>query len=239
MHYKLLEYTIMPRTMVDYSKSCVYRIAWKDTTYYVGSTTNFTNRKFQHKYAAKDVKNEFKLYKFLRDNGGWTDEWCMVLVNEYPDCKTANELHQYERDAYDFYKPVLNVNKPALREGEKSDVSEKNKEIVHQCVHCDYLCNRRSNLLKHFSSKKHIEKIQNPDVVVEEEYKCKNCVKTYKSNQGLWFHKKICIASEPVIPTAHEIAPEVDLYAKIDKLEKENNSLKELIIELVKNMQLK
>jgi hypothetical protein len=229
----------MPRTMVDYSKSCVYRIAWKDTTYYVGSTTNFTNRKFQHKYAAKDMKNEFKLYKFIRDNGGWTDEWCMVLVNEYPDCKTANELHQYERDAYDFYKPELNIYKPALREIEKKYVGEKDEKSVHQCIPCGYLCCSRSNLVKHFSSKKHINKIQNPDAVIIGEFKCPNCVKTYKGNTGLWAHKKKCNAPEPIIPIAHEIVTEVDLHTKIDKLEKENNNLKELIIELVKNMQLK
>jgi GIY-YIG catalytic domain len=229
----------MPRTMVDYSKSCVYRIAWKDITYYVGSTTNFANRKCQHKSAAKDVKNEFKLYKFIRNNGGWTDEWCMVLVNEYPDFKTANELHQYERDAYDFYKPELNVNKPALRESEKSDVGEKDKETVHQCIPCGCLCCSRSNLVKHFSSKKHINKIQNPDAVIVGEFKCPNCVKTYKGNTGLWAHKKKCNAPDPIIPTAQEIVTEVDLHAKIDKLEKENNNLKELIIELVKNMQPK
>jgi hypothetical protein len=101
---------------------------------------------------------------------------------------------------------------------------------THCCIPCGYLCNRRSNLVKHFSSKKHIERIQNPEVVVEGEYKCKNCVKTYKSNQGLWFHKKICKALEPIITSVPNIIPETDLHAKIDNLER-------IIVEMAKSQQ--
>jgi hypothetical protein len=94
---------------------------------------------------------------------------------------------------------------------------------THCCVPCGYLCNRRSNLVTHFSSKKHIERIQNPGATVGE-YKCKNCVKTYKSNQGLWFHKKICKASELAVP---EVVLE-NLHIKIDNLER-------IIVEMAKN----
>jgi hypothetical protein len=79
---------------------------------------------------------------------------------------------------------------------------------------------------------KHIERIKNPDAVVEGEYKCKNCIKTYKSNQGLWAHKKVCIAPEPIVAI-----PETDLHAKIDGLHTEIDNLKGMIIGLVKNQQ--
>lgn len=105
-----------------------------------------------------------------------------------------------------------------------------NGSKTHCCIPCGYLCNRRSNLLKHFLSKKHIERIQNPGAVVEGEFKCKNCVKTYKSNQGLWFHKKICKAPEPLIETVPSVIPETDLHAEIV-------CLKGMIMEMAKNQQ--
>ena len=192
----------MPRTTTNYTKSCVYRIAWKDKTYYVGSTIDFTQREMRHKYACKDVNSDGLLYKFIRDNGGWTEDWCMVLVNEYLDCKSTNELHQYERDAYDFYKPELNVIKPAVRDDE-----------CH-CIPCGYVCRSISNLAKHLTSKRHIDKVQNPDA--EGAFKCKNCDKTYKSNPGLWSHKKNC---KPIaVAVAVQVPSERDLHADIKTL---------------------
>jgi hypothetical protein len=114
----------MPRKPIDYSKSLVYRIAYKDITYYIGSTTNFKNRKTQHKSNCKNVKSEDynkALYIFIRENGGWSDDWVMVLVQYYPNCKTSIELLKYEREHYDIYKPELNVYKPYLYEGERED----------------------------------------------------------------------------------------------------------------------
>ena len=116
-------------------------------------------------------------------------------------------------------------------------MSNSNSTKTHCCSPCGYFCNRRSNLTKHYKSIKHIERIKNPDAVVEGEYKCKNCIKTYKSNQGLWAHKKVCIAPEPVIPTVAEVVPETDLHAKIDGLHTEIDALKGMIIGLAKNQQ--
>ena len=93
------------------------------------------------------------------------------------------------------------------------------------CIPCSYFCSRKSNLLKHQATKKHLDKIQNTVVVEDGEYKCKNCVKTYKSNQGLWAHNKKC---KPVVVAA--AVPETDLREEI-------NNLKVMIIELAKNQQ--
>lgn len=71
--------------------------------------------------------------------------------------------------------------------------------------------------------------MKNPDAIVEGEYKCKNCVKTYKSNQGLWAHKKTCIAPEHVIPPVVEVALDTDLHAKTDNLER-------IMMEMAKNI---
>ena len=294
----------MTKKTIDYSMSCVYRIAWKDVTYYVGSTTNFTQRKCQHKTSCKDERNKKKVYNFIRENGGWTEEWCMVLVKEYPNCKSAIELHKYEREAYDFYKPELNVIKPALRDDEKfvsktvfqcencgntygsnqglwshkkvckatnremteaelhikidnivgllleiatnqqinltkkdgiitmidesiDNIQNTEKQLdgeidnievkkkTYNCVPCGCSFLSRPNLTKHFTSKKHIDKIRYPDTIVNNYFKCNNCEKTYKSNQGLWSHKNICNKN-----TTTDIIPiDIDLRTKIDNLE--------------------
>ena len=125
----------MARKVIDYSKSLVYRIAYKDTTYYVGSTTNFRNRKNSHKSSCKNEKSSSynkPLYVFIRENGGWSDEWVMVLVQYYPDCKTSIELRKYEREHYDIYNPELNVCKPCLKEGENEEYQKEYKKEYQQ-----------------------------------------------------------------------------------------------------------
>ena len=67
-----------------------------------------------------------------------------------------------------------------------------NSTKTHRCIPCGYLCNGRSNLMKHFTSKKHIDKINNPDAVLVGGLQCLKCDKIYRSKQGLWSHKKIC-----------------------------------------------
>ena len=109
-------------------------------------------------------------------------------------------------------------------------MSNSNSTKTHCCSPCGYLCNSRSNLTKHYKSKKHINKIENPDAVIVGGFKCPKCAKIYKSNTGLWSHKKVCTAPEPVIPTIAEVAAETDLHAKIDNLER-------MIIGLVNNQQ--
>lgn len=64
----------MPRKPFNYSNSCVYRLIYEDVTRYVGSTTNFTTRKGQHKSCCKNIKNTVDLYCFIRKIGGWSDK---------------------------------------------------------------------------------------------------------------------------------------------------------------------
>ena len=105
-------------------------------------------------------------------------------------------------------------------------MSTSNK--THCCIPCGYFCGSRSSLTKHYTSKKHINKIQNPDAVMVGGFKCPKCDKIYKSNQGLWSHKKICQAPEPIITTVL-VPPETDLHAKIDNLERVINQLTVLV----------
>ena len=85
------------------------------------------------------------------------------------------------------------------------------------CVPCGYPCRSKSNFAKHCSTKKHKDTI-NPVAVIEGEFKCKNCVKTYKSNQGLWGHNKKCKSPDSKPDSTPIKLSETDLLAKIDNL---------------------
>ena len=102
------------------------------------------------------------------------------------------------------------------------------------CTPCGYFCNIKSNLAKHFSSKKHISKVQYLHVPIINGYKCNNCDKTYKSNQGLWGLKKKCQkVSQQDVVSQHGLVDGIDLLQKIDNLERVIGNL----TELVKNQQ--
>lgn len=80
--------------MPDYSKCIIYTIR-TPTGLYVGSTCNYTNRKYQHKsdiHNEKSKKYNLKLYKNIRENN---DEWDMKPYSVFP-CKNKMEMNVEE-----------------------------------------------------------------------------------------------------------------------------------------------
>jgi len=79
----------MPKNKIDYSNTVIYKIFCKNENVndlYIGHTTNFYQRKSCHKNACENSKNslyDIKLYKTIRENGGW-DNWKMIQLEEYP-----------------------------------------------------------------------------------------------------------------------------------------------------------
>jgi hypothetical protein len=98
----------MPRRAVDYSKTIMYKIQHNDdeSLLYVGSTTNFNNRKSHHKCACineNDKKHNLKVYKMIRDNGGW-DCFSMTKIEDFPcengrDAEAREDQHMRELKA--------------------------------------------------------------------------------------------------------------------------------------------
>jgi hypothetical protein len=113
----------MPRTTIDYSNAVVYRLIHNFTTYYVGSTTNFKSRKSKHK--SDSIGYNSPIYKFIRENGGWENDWEMVLIESYPNCKSGEELRMYERHHYDILKPSLNAIKPFVSTEERKEYGKQ------------------------------------------------------------------------------------------------------------------
>jgi predicted GIY-YIG superfamily endonuclease len=68
----------MVKKEVDYSNTVIYKIVCKDESIkdlYVGHTTNFDKRKYQHKLCcSQNIKNNninnSKIYKTINENGG-------------------------------------------------------------------------------------------------------------------------------------------------------------------------
>jgi len=118
--------------MPNYNNTVIYKIKhnedYDDLNIYVGSTTNFRLRKHQHK---SDCNNEnrkkynLKIYKYIRDNGGW-DQFVMVLIEEY-SCNSNNEKEIRERYHIDILKPKLNKIIPGRTHKE---YYEDNKELI-------------------------------------------------------------------------------------------------------------
>ena len=87
--------------MTDYSKTLIYQIRCKDESIkekYIGHTTNFTARIKGHykRCNGERCKKNFKVYDFIRNNGGW-DNWVCEVVLEYP-CETKNKAKLKERE---------------------------------------------------------------------------------------------------------------------------------------------
>ena len=85
----------MPKAPTDYSKAVIYKIEHleKPELVYVGSTTDFTKRKYQHKKNSNDENSKaynFKLYQMIRSNNGF-ESFKMMIICEFP-CKNKIEL---------------------------------------------------------------------------------------------------------------------------------------------------
>ena len=121
----------MSQNKVDYSKSLVYKIVCNDTNIknvYIGSTTSFRDRKYQHKGCCNNEnssKYNYPLYTFIRTNGGW-DNWDMVLL-DYTPCNTKLELHKIEREYIENIDSNLLLNKSIPSRTDK-EYYEDNKE---------------------------------------------------------------------------------------------------------------
>jgi len=129
----------MPKTAVDYSKTVIYKIVCNDllvTDLYVGSTINFTKRKYQHRTICinpVDRRHNFKIYKFIRDNGNWPN-WTMVQIEEFP-CANGNEARARERYWFEQLNSTLNTQRPNSVQTEYEMLRpEYNKEYYSQNI---------------------------------------------------------------------------------------------------------
>jgi len=173
-----------------YQNSVIYKLKhnedYDDTNIYIGSTSNFKNRKYCHKNICNNEKNpkyNTALYQYIRDNGNW-DEWIMIPIEQY-SCNNKNELEIRERYYIDILRPVLNKNIPSRTykeyyEDNRDKISEQHKEYYQNNrdkfseKHKEYDKNNKEKIKEH-------KKIyhQNNREKIEEKAKqkviCDNC----------------------------------------------------------------
>ena len=120
----------MTRFKTDYSKTIIYKLVKNDDleneNVYVGSTTDFTSRKYRHKSCCNnenDKRHNLKVYKSIRSNGGW-GEWNMIEIEKYP-CNDKREAETRERYWYEFYNAKLNSNTMIITPEEKKEYGKQ------------------------------------------------------------------------------------------------------------------
>ena len=178
----------MPLTKVDYSKTIIYKIQHRDNDelLYVGSTTDFTRRKYSHKWRCNNTNSKeynMKIYKMMRDNGGF-DCFNINIIKDFP-CNNKQEALIEEDRCMREMKSNLNNNKAyrtpeQLFEYQKQyqkqyrqknqdkvkqyylENQDKNKEKYKQKVKCQCGCMiRKHNLARHQLTKKHKDYLLN------------------------------------------------------------------------------
>jgi predicted GIY-YIG superfamily endonuclease len=179
----------MPLKEINHENTVIYKIVCNDLNLkdvYVGSTTDFTKRKYTHKYSCNHAltKNyNLKVYQMIRANGGW-DNWTMVEIEKYP-CYDPNEAHARERYWYEQFNTTMNTFRPHLSEDEKQDYCKQyNKE--YKVKNNDKLIDKTKQYYE--KNKDKIKKYyeENKDKIKEthKQYKEKNITKIQAYNES-------------------------------------------------------
>jgi hypothetical protein len=243
----------MPKVVIDYSNTIIYKIFCKDPEIkdiYIGHTTNFVQRKHAHKQNCNNIKSpcyNLKLYKTIRENGNWSN-WDMLIVQFY-NCKDHLEARQKEQDHYIALNATLNSIEPlsckqkniSFNEADNentivdtnviaTNISATNISNEFSCKICNFKCLKKGDWNRHNLSLKHIKNEQNNIIIHKNktEHICV-CGKQYSYRQGLSVHKKTCI----ILKKSSEKG-ENDL---IKTLIKDNTELKAMILDAFKLIQ--
>ena len=135
---------------------CFYKIVCNEENEftYVGSTTNFTSRKNQHKNTCFNPSlkgHHLKVYQTIREFGGW-DNWTMSPIEQL-ECPTKLDARIREQHWIDELKPKLNsYNAFGLDINNMKEV--KNKYIANNSEHLkelrsQYYSNNQEQLKKY------------------------------------------------------------------------------------------
>jgi hypothetical protein len=156
----------MSESEIDYSNTIIYKITCKNTEItdkYVGHTIDFSKRKYAHMNNTNSERSpcyNLKLYKFIRDNGGW-DNWKMDIVNFY-NCANLREAKVKEQEHYIELQATLNSIEPLKIKDKITKickvVSPVNKsESSLYCDYCHITCCKKSDLVRHEKTTKHLK----------------------------------------------------------------------------------
>jgi hypothetical protein len=133
----------------------IYKISIGDECY-IGSTKDLAQRKAHHKHSCNNEssnKYHYKLYKYIRDNGGF-DKCDIIPVEEY-ECETKRAAECREEYWRRKYKATLNMKQAFTteeesqqklkewREANKDHIREMNKiweQNNLELIHTQHMC---------------------------------------------------------------------------------------------------
>jgi len=152
--------------MPKYENGVIYKLCHcndlENENIYIGSTTNFRSRKYQHKTSCnneKDKKYNRLVYQFIRNNGGWS-EWKMIPIEKYP-CNGKEELEIRENYHIQLLKSKLNKQIPTRT---RKEYYESNKEIFAEKAK-----QYRQNNKKKIAEKKKESYENNKQIILEKQ----------------------------------------------------------------------
>ena len=120
------------------------------------------------------------------------------------------------------------------------------KHNLFNCEKCAFSCDRKPDWKRHLGTSKHIKLISVNETLIQpaQQFTCGICSKEYKSNVGLWKHKKTCINipvqlieknSENTGVIQLLIDENKELINENKELINDNKDFKNLILEMMKS----
>ena len=170
----------MRKIDIDYSNTIIYKITCKDpsiTHVYVGHTINFVKRKQCHKQSCNNDKNpanNCKLYKVIRENGGW-ENWTMEIVNFF-NCRDHYEARKNEQEYFVLLNATLNSIEPMPKP--KEEYNDDQPTIKPVCETCNKIFDNEQLYTAHVNTNNHKKRLDNtysqPNFI-NKKFKCKIC----------------------------------------------------------------
>jgi len=139
---------------------CIYNNKYIKN-FYIGSTKDFKIRMDKHKSDCNNPNSSgynYKLYKFIRENGGWSEFSKMIIATV--DVIDKIEQRKIEQVYIDHLEPGLNDCRSyrtlEQRKDYEYDYRIKNRELINKKMNC--MCGgkyTKQNKTIHERSKKH------------------------------------------------------------------------------------
>jgi hypothetical protein len=113
-------------------------------------------------------------------------------------------------------------------------------ETKFVCDVCNYCTNKQRDWHRHISSLKHLK--SSGDIETSEpenSYTCSNCLRSYKSKNGYWCHKKKCQITEAVASVCEPASTDTDMSlvkTMINMMTHHNNNMQQIFMEQTKTV---
>jgi hypothetical protein len=208
----------MPKVEIDYTNTIFYKIYCKNssiTDVYIGHTTNFIQRKHAHKQSCLNNKSPchtYKLYKVIRDHGGW-DNWNMEII-AFHACEDHYSARKQEQYYFEEYKATLNSIEPLPKP--KIIIKYDKKEKINRfCETCNISFFTEKQQDDHNKTKKHINRskiLTNTNTMTNEylaknrqKFKCDKC--DYICSKQSDYTKHLMTRKHGILTNTNEKSP--------------------------------